>query len=71
MGASNWRIRAPAHGALEPGYDLTLVKDGHPPSTVVLDDGSRVEAASVIQGLNTAMAWLRDTGRGKQPHGVG
>ena len=61
--ATNWCIRATAYGALERGYDLTLVKDAHTTETLQLDDGTRIEAASVIQDLNIAMTWLRYPGR--------
>ncbi|MBK6852937.1 MAG: isochorismatase family protein [Burkholderiales bacterium] len=61
--SSNWCIRATAYAALERGYDLTLVGDGHTTETMVLDDGSRVEAASVIQDLNLTMTWLAYPGR--------
>ena len=61
--ASNWCIRATAYGALERGYDLTLVKDAHTTGTLQLDDGARIEAASVIQELNIAMRWLCYPGR--------
>jgi nicotinamidase-related amidase len=61
--ASNWCIRATAYGALERGYDLTLVKDAHTTGTMELDNGSRIEAASVIQELNLAMTWLSYPGR--------
>lgn len=61
--ATNWCIRATAYGALERGYDLTLIKDAHTTETMVLDDGVRVEAPSVIQELNIAMTWLSYPGR--------
>lgn len=61
--ASNWCIRATAYGALERGYDLTLVKDAHTTDSMVLADGARIEAASVIQELNIAMTWLSYPGR--------
>ena len=61
--ASNWCIRATAYGALERGYDLTLVKDAHTTGSMVLEDGARIEAASVIQELNIAMTWLSYPGR--------
>ena len=60
---SNWCIRATAYGALERGYDLTLLKDAHTAETMVLDDGFRIEAASVIQELNIALRWLSYPGR--------
>jgi nicotinamidase-related amidase len=56
--ASNWCIRATAYAALERGYDLTLVKDAHTTGTMALDDGSRIEAASIVRELNIAMTWL-------------
>ena len=61
--ATNWCIRATAYGALERGYDLTLVKDAHTTSTMDLDNGTRIEAAKVIQELNIAMTWLSYPGR--------
>jgi nicotinamidase-related amidase len=61
--ASNWCIRATAYGALERGYDLTLVKDAHTTGSMVLDDGARIEAASVVRELNIAMTWLSYPGR--------
>jgi len=61
--ATNWCIRATAYGALERGYDLTLVKDAHTTSTMDLDNGTRIEAANVIQELNIAMTWLSYPGR--------
>ena len=60
---SNWCIRATAYGALERGYDLTLIKDAHTTETMLLDDGVRIEASSVIQELNIAMRWLSYPGR--------
>lgn len=61
--ASNWCIRATAYGALDRGFDLTLVSDAHGTETLVLDDGQRIEAESVIRDLNTTMTWLRYPGR--------
>lgn len=61
--ATNWCIRATAYAALERGYDLTLVKDAHTTETMVMDDGTRVEAAQVVQDLNLAMTWLSYPGR--------
>ena len=56
--ATNWCIRATAYGALERGYDLTLIKDAHTTGTMELDDGTRVEAESIINDLNIAMTWV-------------
>lgn len=61
--ATNWCIRATAYGALERGYDLTLIQDAHTTETMVLDDGVRIEASSVIQELNVAITWLSYPGR--------
>ena len=60
---SNWCIRATAYGALERGYDLTLVKDAHTTSSMALSDGLRIEAQSVVQDLNIAMKWISYPGR--------
>lgn len=61
--ASNWCIRATAYGALERGYDLTLVKDAHTTGTMQLDKGVRIEAAGIVEELNIAMTWLSYPGR--------
>jgi len=61
--ATNWCIRATAYGALERGYDLTLIKDAHTTGTMELDNGNKIEAASVVDDLNIAMKWLSYPGR--------
>lgn len=61
--ATNWCIRATAYGALERGYDLTLIKDAHTTGTMEFDDGTRIEAENVIHELNIAMTWLSYPGR--------
>jgi nicotinamidase-related amidase len=61
--ATNWCIRATAYGALDRGYDLTLLKDAHTTSTIELGDGTNVEAAAVVRELNVAMTWLSYPGR--------
>ena len=61
--ATNWCIRATAYGALERGYDLTLVKDAHTTKTMELDDGTKIEAANLVRELNIAMTWISYPGR--------
>jgi len=61
--ATNWCIRATAYGALERGYDLTLISNAHTTRTMELDGGAKVEATSVINDLNVAMTWLSYPGR--------
>ncbi len=61
--ATNWCIRATAYGALDRGYDLTLIKDAHTTGTIELDNGARIEAESVVNDLNVAMKWLSYPGR--------
>jgi len=61
--ATNWCIRATAYGALDRGYDLTLIKDAHTTGSVELDNGTKIEALSVIQDLNIVMKWLSYPGR--------
>ena len=56
--ATNWCIRATAYGALDRGYDLTLIKDAHTTETIELENGIRIEAANIIQELNIAITWL-------------
>jgi nicotinamidase-related amidase len=61
--ATNWCIRATAYGALERGYDLTLLADAHTTETMELDDGTRIEAARMVDELNLAITWLSYPGR--------
>jgi nicotinamidase-related amidase len=61
--ATNWCIRATAYGALERGYDVTLIRDAHTTSPLELDDGGRIEANGVIEELNAVMSWLSYPGR--------
>ena len=61
--ATNWCIRTTAYGALEHGYDLTLIKDGHTTSTDEDDEGVQIDAETVIHDLNMVMEWLRYPGR--------
>ena len=48
---------------LDRGYDLTLIKDAHTANSIPLENGSRIEVASIIAELNIAMTWLRYPGR--------
>jgi nicotinamidase-related amidase len=61
--ATNWCIRATAYSALDRGYDLTLVKDAHTTGTIELEDGTRIDAANIVQELNIAMTWVSYPGR--------
>lgn len=61
--ATNWCIRATAYGALDRGYDLTLLKDAHTTGTIELENGGKIEAANIIRELNIAMTWLSYPGR--------
>src|ERR1044071_8367197 len=61
--ATNWCIRATAYGALDRGYDLTLIKDAHTTGNMELDNGDKIEAASVINDLNVVMKWVSYPGR--------
>lgn len=61
--ATNWCIRATAYGALERGFDLTLLSDAHTTRDMTLAPGQVVTARSMIDDLNTAMRWLSYPGR--------
>jgi nicotinamidase-related amidase len=61
--ATNWCIRATAYGALDRGYDLTLIKDAHTTGSMELDNGDKIEASSVINDLNVVMKWVSYPGR--------
>jgi nicotinamidase-related amidase len=61
--ATNWCIRATAYGALDRGYDLTLLKDAHTTEMIEFEDGTKIEAVDIIMELNIAMKWLAYPGR--------
>ncbi len=61
--ATNWCVRATAYGALDRGYDLTLIQDAHTTETIELEYDIRVEAADTIRELNIAVTWLSYPGR--------
>ncbi len=61
--ATNWCIRATAYSALDRGYDLTVVKDGHTTGTISLENGARIEASHIIDEFNVAMTWVSYPGR--------
>ena len=61
--STNWCIRATAYGALERGYDLTLIKDAHTTHTMEFRDGAKIEAETIIRELNNVMIWLEYPGR--------
>lgn len=61
--ATNWCIRATAYGALDRGYDLTLISDAHTTDSLELGNGIRIEAADIVRELNIAMTWLSYPGR--------
>jgi nicotinamidase-related amidase len=61
--ATNWCVRATAYGALDRGYDLTLLKDAHTTDTLQFEDGRTIEAADIIRDLNMVMAWISYPGR--------
>lgn len=61
--ATNWCIRATAYGALERGFDVTLVSDAHTTRDLELGPGHVVQARSAIDDLNAAMRWLEYPGR--------
>jgi nicotinamidase-related amidase len=61
--ATNWCVRATAYGALDRGYDLTLLEDGHTTETIELEKSIKIEAENIIWELNIAMTWLSYLGR--------
>ncbi|MHB1508777.1 MAG: isochorismatase family protein [Acidimicrobiales bacterium] len=56
--ATNWCIRATAYGALDLGYDLTLIEDAHTTGSTELDGGVKIEASNVIDELNVCMRYV-------------
>jgi nicotinamidase-related amidase len=67
VGAStNWCIRATAYGALDRGYDVTLISDAHTTESIELKEGEIISAKDIIAELNIAMSWLSYPGRKNQ-----
>lgn len=61
--STNWCIRATAYAALDRGYDLTLIKDAHTTTSMERKNGTRIEAADVVDELNLVMTWVEYPGR--------
>lgn len=61
--ATNWCIRATAYGALDRGFDVTLLSDAHTTGDIELAPDRRVEARVVVDDLNLALRWLSYPGR--------
>ncbi|MCK9684112.1 cysteine hydrolase family protein [Scleromatobacter humisilvae] len=68
---SNWCIRATAYGALDRGYDLTLVADAHTTDAIERGDGSVIEARAIVDDLNIAMTYVEYPGRKARAVAVG
>jgi nicotinamidase-related amidase len=60
---TSWCIRATAYGALDRGYDLTLLHDAHIAKDMRLEDGTVIEAANTVREFNVVMQWLSYPGR--------
>lgn len=60
---TNWCIRATAYGALERGYDLTLVSDAHTATPIEIEPGRRLDIARIVEDLNLGLTWVRYPGR--------
>lgn len=61
--ATNWCIRATAYGALDRGYDLTLINDGHTTDSIDRANGTAIKAEDMIDDLNVCMTWVSYPGR--------
>jgi nicotinamidase-related amidase len=61
--ATNWCIRATAYGALDRGFDVTLLSDAHTTENIELGPDQVLDARSIIDDLNLAMRGLSYPGR--------
>ena len=68
--ATNWCIRATAYGALDRGYDLTLLSNAHSTGDMPLDDGDVIQAKHIVKELNAVMTWIQYPGRTSSTAGV-
>lgn len=55
--ATNWCIRATAYGALDRGYDLTVLEDAHSTGDLNNGRGVIIPAADIIAELNVTLNW--------------
>lgn len=60
---TSWCIRATAYGALDRGYDLTLIGDAHIAKTMPMGDGEAVEARDIVREMNVVLQWVAYPGR--------
>lgn len=60
---TGWCIRATAYAALERGYDLTLIGDGHIAKRLDTGEGTVVEADAIVREFNAVLPWLSYPGR--------
>lgn len=61
--STNWCIRATIYGALERGYDVTLIGDAHSTATMELADRTAIDAQTIIDDLNVTATYLSYPGR--------
>lgn len=60
---TSWCIRATAYGALERGYDLTLIGDAHIAKPMPMGQGETVEARDIVREMNVVLQWVAYPGR--------
>lgn len=60
---TGWCIRATAYAALERGYDLTLIGDGHIAKRLDTGEGTAVDADGIVREFNAVLPWLSYPGR--------
>lgn len=60
--ATNWCLRATAYSAMDRGYSLVIVSDGH--STIDLEprQGKLIPATDIIDEFNSIMCWTAAPG---------
>lgn len=56
--STNWCIRATAYSAMDLGYDLVVVSDGHSTESLELNPGWILPAEDIIEEFNTVMRWI-------------
>lgn len=60
--ATNWCLRATAYSAMDRGYDLVIVSDGHSTVNLETNQGRIIPAADIIEEFNSVMRWIRAPG---------
>ena len=58
MSVTNWCMRATAYSAMDRGYDVVVVSDGHSTENLEPRAGKVILAKDIIDEFNSVMPWM-------------